>query len=373
MRKRFMILPLMALWAGSALAQGSGAASSSPAVRPIGVVTKLQAGSLTLHTDAGPDLLIELGDGVSFLRVPPGATNLSTATKIALSDINAGDRVLVRGRVSEDQKSIIATAVIVMTKSDLASAREAERLDWQRRGIGGTVQAVNPESREITVISPAAPSAPGNPTHALSIALKTDAVLFRYAPDSVKFSDAKPSAFEQIKVGDQLRALGAKSEDGSRFTAEKLVFGTFRNLGVTVVSVDAQNRALAVKDLASGQQILVRTNADSKLHHLSPSAAHAIAALNSEGTSGGKNGNEPGSEQLDVQQMLERAPVLDLSELKPGDPLIVVSTEGAKPSEVTAIDILADVTPILAARPKGSNQAVLGSWSLSMNGGEGGP
>ena len=153
MRKGFMILPLLAVWAGSALAQGSGASSSTPSIRPVGVVTKIQAGSLTLHTDAGPDLLIQLGDGVSFLRVPPGATNLNTATKITMSDISSGDRVLVRGRVSEDQKSILATAVIVMTKSDLASAREAERLDWQRRGIGGTVQAVNPETKEITVLS----------------------------------------------------------------------------------------------------------------------------------------------------------------------------------------------------------------------------
>jgi hypothetical protein len=373
MRKGFMILPLLAVWAGSALAQGSGASSSSPSIRPVGVVTKIQAGSLTLHTDAGPDLLIKLGDGVSFLRVPPGATNLNTATKITMSDISSGDRVLVRGRVSEDQKSIIATAVIVMTKSDLASAREAERLDWQRRGIGGTVQAVKPETREITVMSPAALPAPGNSSHAVSIALKTDAVLLRYAPDSVKFSDAKPSPFEQIKVGDQLRALGTKSEDGGRFTAEKIVSGTFRNLGVTVVSVDVQNRAIAVKDLASGQPVLVRTNADSKLHHLPPSVGRALAALNSGGTSGGKAGGETGAEQLDVQQMLERAPALDLGELKPGDHLIVVSTEGAKPSEVTAIDVLADVEPILAARPKGSNQAVVGSWSLGMNGGEGGP
>jgi hypothetical protein len=371
--KGFMILPLMVVWAGSALAQGSGTASSSQSIRPIGVVAKLQAGSLTLHTDAGPDLLIELGDGVSYLRVPPGATNLNTATKITMSDISSGDRVLVRGRVSEDQKSIIATAVIVMSKSDLASAREAERLDWQRRGIGGTVQAVNPETREITVMSSAAPPAPGNPTHAVSIAQKADAVLLRYAPDSVKFSDAKSGSFEQIKVGDQLRALGTKSEDGGRFTAEKLVSGTFRNLGVTVVSVDVQNHAFTVKDLASGQPILVRTNADSKLHHLPPSTAHALAALNSGGTSGGKAVNEPGAQQFEVEQMLERAPALDLGELKPGDALIVVSTEGAKPSEVTAIDILADVEPILAARPKGSNQALLGSWSLGMNGGEGGP
>jgi hypothetical protein len=98
-----------------------------------------------------------------------------------------------------------------------------------------------------------------------------------------------------------------------------------------------------------------------------------LATLNSGGTPGGKSGSEPGAEPLDVQQMLERAPVLDLADLKPGDPLIVVSTEGVKPAEVTAIDILADVEPILAARPKGSNQAVLGSWNLGMNGGEGGP
>ncbi len=373
MRESFMILPLMVFWVGSALAQGSGATSSSQSVRPIGVVTKLQAGSLTLHTDAGPDLLIELGDGVSFLRVPPGATNLNTATKITMSEISTGDRVLVRGRISEDQKSIIATSVIVMTKLDLASAREAERLDWQRRGIGGTVQAVNSETREITIMSPAVPPAPGNPTHPVTVALAAKTALLRYAPDSVKFSDAKPSTFEQIKVGDQMRALATKSEDGGHFTAEKIVSGTFRNLGVTVVSVDLQNRAIAVKDLASGQPALVRTNADSKLHHLPPSAAHALAALNSGGTSGGKAGNELGAEPLDVQQTLERAPVLDLAELKPGDPLIVVSTEGAKPSEVTAIEILADVEPILAARPKGSNQVVVGSWSLGMNGGEGGP
>ena len=66
MRMGFMILFLTVVWTGSALAQGSGAVSSSSPVRPIGVVTKLQTGSLTLHTDAGPDLLVEIGDGVSF-------------------------------------------------------------------------------------------------------------------------------------------------------------------------------------------------------------------------------------------------------------------------------------------------------------------
>jgi hypothetical protein len=204
----------------------------------------------------------------------------------------------------------------------------------------------------------------------VTIGLAANAVLLRYAPDSVKFSDAKPSAFDQIKVGDQMRALGTKSEDGGRFTAEKLVSGTFRNIGVTVVSVDVQSRAISTKDLNSGQPLLVRTNVDSKLHRLPPTLAQNLARLNSAGTQGGKSGNDSAD---NVQQMLESAPAFDLAELKPGDSLIVVSTEGATLTEVMAIDIFAGVEPILAARPKDSNKAALGSWSLGVNGGEGGP
>jgi hypothetical protein len=68
--------------------------------------------------------------------------------------------------------------------------------------------------------------------------------------------------------------------------------------------------------------------------------------------------------------MIERAPVLALSELKPGDALIVLSTEGAKPTEVTAITVLAGVEPILTAQPRGTEQMILGPWN--MGAGEGG-
>jgi hypothetical protein len=360
---RSALLGLIVVWAGCALAlaQGSGTAPSSQPSRVVGVVTQLQPGSFTLHSDAGPDLLVLLSDTLSVLRVPPGATNLNTATKITISDVSPGDRVLVRGRLSDDQKTISATSVIVMTKTDLASAREAERLEWQQRGIGGAVTAVNPEAKEITIAIPTAPPTPANPTHPQTITLAANAILLRYAPDSVKFSDAKPSTLEEIKVGDQVRSLGAKTEEGSRFVAEKLVSGTFRNRGVTVLSVDAQNRAMTVKDLASGQTILVRTNADSALYRLPPNLAQMLATPNS------------GGGTSDFQQLLERTPALALGELKAGDPLVVVSTEGAKPAEVTAILVLAGVEPILAARPKGSNQVNLGPWSLGMGGTEGAP
>jgi hypothetical protein len=365
------------------------------------VITQLKPGTFTLHTDAGPDLVVLLLDEVSVLRVPPDAKDLKAATKITVNDIHLGDRVLVRGRVSDDQKSLLATSVIVMPKAELDKVREAERAEW-RRGIGGLVKAVNPETKELTVAVPNVTPTPGNLTHSVVLTLAANATLLRYAPDSVRFSDAKRSAFEEIKVGDQVRALGRKSEDGSRYVAEKLVSGTFRNLSATVISVDAASGGVTVKDLASGKPVVVRTNADSRLHRLLPFLAQMIARFNSgepvsstmpgrsqdagpggwrgggppsgagpERREAGGPGNGSGHGPPDFQQMIERTPPLVLGDLKPGEALMVLSTEGARSSEVTAIIVLAGVEPILAAQAKGSEDMVLGSWSMGT--GEGGP
>jgi len=418
---RKWVLILTAVWTGVALAQNpatapppqSGAAAAQP-VRPVGVVTQLKTGSLTLQTDAGPVLEVPLPEGISVMRVPPGAKDLKTAAPITVGEISLGDRVLIRGRVSDDQKFVAATSVIVMAKTELEKAREAEQAEWRRRGIGGRVKALDPAAKEITITVPTRPPDPVNPTHPVTIALGANSVLLRYAPDSVKFSDAKPGSFEEIKVGDQVRALGTKSEDGSRFSAEKLVTGTFRNIGATVISADAPNATVTVKDLASGKPIVVRTNSDSNMHRLPPFVAQMLAGFNSGGGPGGwrgaggasnpaaggppqgggagawrregqaaGSGGQPGGGPAgaggrnggppDFQEMLDRAPALTLGELKAGDALMVLSTEGANPSEVTAIVVLAGVEPILAAQPKGSEEMVLGQWNMGGGGGEGGP
>ena len=392
------IIFVMVILSGVATAQQPGPSpSTSPSpVRPIGVVSQIKAGSLTLATDAGPELLVPLPEGISVVRVPPGAKDLKSATPITVGDISLGDRVLIRGRVSEDEKSVVATSVVVMAKTDLEKARETERAEWRQRGIGGVVKAVSLDTKEITIATPNTPPTPGNLTRAVIIELKANAALLRYAPDSVKFSEARPGTLEEVKVGDQVRALGARSEDGSRFAAEKLVSGTFRNLGATVISVDVPSNVLTVKDLATNQSVLVRTNADSQLHRLPPFLAQMIARYNSgeplPGQSGGPGGGrrdgptpgttggsppaggasrQRGSGPPNFQQMLDRTPPLVLGELKPGEALIVLSTEGAKPAEVTAITVLAGVEPILAAQPAGSEQMILGPWNMSM--GEGGP
>jgi len=140
---------------GQATGQPSapGSQSPSPAIKPVGVVTQIGTGSFTLRTDAGPELAVQLPEGVAVLRVPPGSKDLKAATRISVTDISTGDRVLVRGKLSDDQKSVAATSVIVMTRADIASAHDAERLEWQRRSVGGLVKAVNPEAKELTFLS----------------------------------------------------------------------------------------------------------------------------------------------------------------------------------------------------------------------------
>lgn len=376
-------------------------ASNSQAVRPIGMVTQIKPGQLTLHTDAGPTMTVNLPDGVSVLEVPPGAKSLKSATKITVDDINTGDRVLVLGSVSANHKSVQAKTVIVMNKTALAKAHEAERQEWEKHGLSGVVKAINPATKEITLSVPSVPPQPGHLTHPVTVTLAPNADLLRYAPDSIKFSEARPGKFDQIKVGDQVRALGTKSANGAQFTAQKLVSGTFRNIGATVISVDASNGTIKVKDLATGKPVLVRTNANSQLHTLTPRVADMIAMFNA-GAAGkgpmgpptkGKQGGGPQREEFrghrmpgkpgekggmgggppgDFNQMLKRMPPLSLAQLKPGEPLIVVSTEGAEPSQVTAIAVLSGVEPILRARPKGSKQVALGPWNMSSGGGGGG-
>jgi hypothetical protein len=372
-----------------------------------------------LHTDKG-DVQVVLPDGVKVLR---GSKDLKSATPISASDITVGDRAVVLGHLGDDQQTIQATRVVLMTKSDISGVHDAEVRDWQTRGVEGVVKSVDPAKLEITIAVPNRPPVPGNLTHPVVLSTTPNTAILRYAPNSVQFADAKPSTLAEVKVGDQLRALGTKSEDGSHYAAEKVVSGTFHNIGATVISVDPQAKTLTVKNLATKESMLVHANADCKMRELPDWVSRMIAGLSSGGTAGGPAGaggapgggpgaggppsGGPGAGGApaggsggaggpggpggagggggmrrggmgNLGQALENMPTVTLNDLKKGEPLVIFSSEGTSPTEVTAIYILTGVEPILAAQPKGGGDVNLGSWSLSSGGagaggGEGGP
>jgi hypothetical protein len=384
---------------------------ATQAARATGDVTHVQAGHLTVHTEKG-DVQVELPDSAKILRVPPGAKDLKSATPVTVSEISVGDRAVVLGHLGDDQQTIQATRVVVMSKSDLSSYHAAEVREWQTRGIEGVVKAADPAKMEITIAVPNRPPTPGNLTHPVILTTTPQTALLRYAPNSVQFADAKISSFAEVKVGDQLRALGAKSEDGSHYAAEKVVFGTFHNIGATVLSVDPQANTLTVKNLATNKAIIVHANADCKMHQLPEFLAQMIARLSSGGSAGGPGAGSaaaggaggpsgppqgvpggPGGPRAggsggggpggggggmrrggmgNLSQALENMPTVTLNDIKRGEPVVIFSTEGTNPSEVTAIYILTGVEPILAAQPKGGGEMNLGTWNLSLGGGAGG-
>ena len=247
------------------------AQAPSATYKAMGAVVSIEPTGFTIQTDSGTRLTVLLSNQALLLRVPPNEKTLKNATKINAGDISVGDRILVRGHISDDQKTLLATAAIDMSKEDVARKQEAERAEWQR-GVGGLVSSVDPATSTITIST----SALGT-VKKIVIHTSKDTILRRYAADSVRFDDAKPAPLDQVKPGDQLRARGTRGEDGSEFAAEEVVSGSFRNIAGTVSSIDVSQNTIGVMDLKTKKPVLVKFTADSQLRKLPPMMAQGIA------------------------------------------------------------------------------------------------
>ncbi len=322
--------------------------------RVIGEVRTIDAAAkqLVVKTDAGSIVTVTLSDSTSYSRLPPGETTMAKAVKITLVDLGEGDRVLATGKVADDRKSATARTLVVMTKADIAKKQEAERLEWRRRGILGIVSSVKRETRELTISTR---SALGTQPVIIPISDKLD--IRRYAPDSIKFSDAKPSSFEEFKVGDQVRALGDKSADGTRFTPEKIVSGSFRTVAGKVTAVDAATGEIRISDLQNKQPLVIVIKADSILRKFPAEFAMMMAGRGAGGGPGAASGQGAGGPGQggpragggpNIQEMLDRLPLISSADVKAGDTIIVSSTTGADPSRLTAITLISGADTLLA-------------------------
>jgi hypothetical protein len=354
-------------------------------VKPVGTVKAIAGNAITLTTDAGTTVNVVVGDSTRMVRTAPGQKDLKDAAPAHFSDLQVGDRVLARGKPLDDGSSVQATSIIVMKAGDIAAKQQQERDDWQKRGVGGLVTAADAAAGTITI---SVSTLAGNKTATVHVV--KDTVIRRYAPDSVRFDDAKAGTLDQVKVGDQLRARGAKNADGSELAAEEIVSGTFRNVAGTVISSDASKQEISVMDLATKKPVVLKIAADSQLRELpammaqriavrlkggsaedEPAAGQTPAAKPGEGASGGNRGGPRVGGRGDFQQMLSRLPAVTIANLQKGSAVMIVATQGTDTSSPTAITLLTGVEPILTAAPKGGQAAMLLSpWNLNGSGGE---
>jgi hypothetical protein len=413
-----MVCALAIVFGVTTNARPASASASSPSPqaaansKAVGTVKSISGNSIVLAAE-GADTSVVVQDGARLLQIEPGETDLKKATPLQLSDLQNGDRILVRGSAGPDGKSILAVSVIAMKKADLAARHAHEQAEWQKNGIGGLVSAVDPSAGTITVSTSALGA-----NKSVVVHVSKNTVLRRYAPGSVKFDDAAAAPIDQIKAGDQLRARGQKNADGGELTADEVVSGSFRNISGTINSIDAGTNTITVQDLVTKKPVVVRISQTSQLRKLpapmaqriasrlkggsgdapasanaggnaagggatggagsSPSAPAGGSALEQRsgdtgaprgpggaGANGGAGRGGAGGQGGDLQQAISRMPPSALTDLQKGDAVMIVATADntGAPGGVVAITLLSGVEPILQASPSG--QSILTPWTMS--------
>lgn len=371
--------------------QAQDAAGPSAIARRIGAIKTINGNAITLAPDSGPEVAVTVQPNARLLRIAPGEKDLKNATPVQLQELQVGDTIRVRGYSSDDAKSVNALEVILITRSAVQAVSEQMRQDWQKRGIGGPVSAVDPAAGTVTI---SIPGLGGKRTIVVRTSKKT--MIRRYAPDSFKPEDAKVVTLQDVRVDDQLRARGNRSPDGNELVAEEIFTGIFPQFPGLIKSVDASAGSLSVQDLANNKTVQLRITTDSQLHKIPAEMAQGIAmgvkaAANSssgsssagangqpqtggtpsgfgQGGGGMGGGRTPGSMRpgggFDFQRRLDQTPRVVLADLHKGDAVYVLTTEGTPSVGSTVIKLFSGVEPILEAAPNGSQAMMLAPWSL---------
>jgi hypothetical protein len=313
---------------------------------------KAETVEIEIKPDNGPAVALKVTADTIAQKVAPGVTDLKKAESIKVTDVALGDRVLA----TPEPGTSNLRRIVVMSATDIVKKNEADRMDWTRRGVTGVVAAKSGNDVTLKIRTLTGESQ--------AVVTVTETTTFkRYAPDSVKFAEARNSKLSEIGVGDQLRARGVKSEDGLKVAAEDVVFGTFVTKAGTITAVNVETRELTVKDLANNKPLVIRVTADSQIKKM-PDMAPMMGGMMGRGgmppggapPSGAARGGMPaagpapgmgGGRGMDINAMLERMPLSKLEDLKAGETIVVSSTKGAKSNEVTAIMMLANADNIL--------------------------
>jgi hypothetical protein len=309
---------------------GALAAQAAPPKAILGTVTEFRMASLEigLKPDSGAPVFFKISTETEVVQVAPGERDLSKSKPVRVTDLAISDRVLVSFLAGMTE----ARRIVLISATDIAKRNEAERLDWQRRGVSGIVTAKNGGEITLQMRTPQGPPA-------IAVAITAKTTIRRYAPDSVKFADAEWSTIAEIAVGDQVRTRGQKSEDGTKLTAEDLVFGTFLSRIGPITAIDRETNKITIDDLVTKKPVTIRVIADTQLKAL-PDFRAIFGGPKQAGGHAAPAGFDAG--KLDVAKLLDSIPATTFEKLRVGGAVMVSSTRGSKSDELTAIRIVAN-------------------------------
>jgi hypothetical protein len=303
-------------------------AQSAPPKTVLGTVTDFRVESLEMGVkpDAGRAVWVKFGADTEVVMVAPGELDLGHARPAKITDIAREDRVMVSfvGGMPE------ARRIVLISANAIARRDAAERLDWNKRGISGVVSARDGD--QITLET----RTPQGAQHT-TVVVTSKTAIRRYAPDSVKFTEAEPASLTQMAIGDQVLTRGDKSEDGGGLVAVDVVFGTFLTTLGSITEVDREAGEVKILDLSSKQPLTIRLAADTKLRKM-PDLREMLFGHGKPGDT-----QEAGHPPATMAEMLQHLPAGSLDDLKVGTSVVVTSTRGVRAGRVTGIMVIANV------------------------------
>jgi hypothetical protein len=229
------------------------------------------------------------------------------------------------------------------------------------RRLLGRVAAIDASKKQIVVET----RGRGGP-EAVTVDASGAVRFLRFAPDSLRTSDAQPSSFADIRVGDTIRATGERSNEGARFVPEEVITASLVRVVGIISSVDAARGELTVRNEQTRQTLTVSVGQRTTLKRVTPefertvververaraseqsttgetSARAARANTNAVASRAGEGAGREGAgaRRGSLQQMFESLPAVTVADLKKGDAVVVTATPGADPSRATAATLV---------------------------------
>lgn len=360
--------------------------------RIVGEVTGLDtaAGRITIRTDAGETVTVAIDDKTTYMRLPPGETTMASAVSVSREDVHVGDRVLVPDATASGAQTTAVRRLILMSRASTTSV-QADRPRDDGRRLNGRITSIDAAKKQISVLT----RARGGAAEAITLDAGGSVRFMRFAPDSLRASDARASSLAELNVGDQLRATGERSSDGARFVPEEIVAGSFTRVFGVVNATDAARGEVTVKSEQTGQTVTVMFGKNSTLKRLTPQFVQALEErmqraerreqrrASGEQQSTGENRGERGGRRngeggrrgegarggegaggrvggRNPQQTFESLPSVALADLKKGDVVVVTASTGADDAHVTAISLVTGEADFMRQLQRGTDGAPRG-------------
>lgn len=336
------ILVLSALLFGFSAIQTVGQEPSPSPSFLSGEVTKIDdsAEQITIAAKDGSATL-NVDKNTKFKRVSPQSPNIKDAIPASRTDIKTGDKIVAVVIFGSDKKVVKQTLLIVlMTKDDLAKKQEADKTRWLSNGVSGTVTAINATAGELTILQRAVGASPEN---TITIVSNRNTQFRRYENDSIKHSEAKTSSFDAVKIGDQVSAVGEKTADSKRLTAEEIFFGSFITVAGKIEAINPAGSEVTIKNLLTDKPMTVIVSKNTLLRRFPLEMAQRLAQPQA-------SKQDDTSTQKGINSMFESLPALALSELKVGDSIAVLGSVGNPSDHITAAKFVAGVEPFLDSK-----------------------